>query len=511
MIRTEIVRPVGDLVRRQAAEHGDAVAVSDPSRSVRFAELDQRTSALAAALGELQVRHGQRVVLFMANSVALVEALLAVVRADAVAVCVSVASTAEELRFLVHDSTPQVVVTDPARIGLVVDCLADLPDASAPQVVVSGVGVGDRHHTLERLIATHAGADAPDGLLLDEPAWMLYTSGTTGRPKGVLLSQRNMLWVAASAWLPFLELDDDDVALNPLPLSHSYPLDMTLAVLAAGGRTHLLERFTASEIIQALRAQRATFLLCVPTTVTFLLNAVEQADLDITAFPRLRFLLSAGAVAPAAISQRVEQVLSIPLLDAYGSTEAATAIVLNAVRGGHIPGSCGVPAPGWAVRVVDFEGRDVPVGEEGELIARGPGLMLGYHQRPEETARVVHDGWYWSGDLAYQDQNGYVTISGRLKDIIIRGGENIAPAEIENVLLQFPGVVDCAATGRPDELYGEIPVAFVVKASDSHVSTQELHAWCADRLAAFKVPAEIRFVDEIAKTASGKVKRYLLQ
>ena len=380
MIRTDVVQPLGELLGRQAVAYGNRAALSDPGRSVTYAQLDARTASLAAGLASLGVRHGERVLLFMRNSVSLVEAHLATVRAEATAVCISAASTPDELQFFLQDSDPRVVVTDATRMPLVTQCLRDVAGgARVPVVVADGdVAQPGRHAAFEGLISAHSDTSAPDGLPLDAPAWMLYTSGTTGRPKGVLLSQRSMLWVVAAAWLPFLELSSDDVALSPLPLSHSYPLDVTLALLAAGGRTHLLERFTTPEVMAALGREQATLLLCVPTTITFLLNAVEDAGFQPDAFPALRFLLTAGAVVPAAVVQRAERRLGIPVLDAYGSTEASTAIVLNGVRGGRIPGSCGVAAPGWAGRLVDpITGPDLPVGEEGELIARGAGVMLG--------------------------------------------------------------------------------------------------------------------------------------
>ncbi|HCU92760.1 MAG TPA: long-chain fatty acid--CoA ligase [Actinobacteria bacterium] len=513
MIRTDVVQPLGELLGRQAVAYGNRAALSDPGRSVTYAQLDARTASLAAGLASLGVRHGERVLLFMRNSVSLVEAHLATVRAEATAVCISAASTPDELQFFLQDSDPRVVVTDATRMPLVTQCLRDVAGgARVPVVVADGdVAQPGRHAAFEGLISAHSDTSAPDGLPLDAPAWMLYTSGTTGRPKGVLLSQRSMLWVVAAAWLPFLELSSDDVALSPLPLSHSYPLDVTLALLAAGGRTHLLERFTTPEVMAALGREQATLLLCVPTTITFLLNAVEDAGFQPDAFPALRFLLTAGAVVPAAVVQRAERRLGVPVLDAYGSTEASTAIALNGVRGGRIPGSCGVAAPGWAVRIVGpTTGRDVPVGEEGELIARGPGVMLGYHNRPTETAQTLRDGWYRTGDLARQDRNSYITISGRVKDIIIRGGENIAPAEIENVLMHHSAVVDCAVVGRPDDVYGEVPAAYVVRAPEATVTADELMSWCAGRLARFKVPASVHFIEEIQKTASGKVKRHLL-
>lgn len=513
MIHTEVIRPVAELLAARATPHGSRAAVSDAEATVSYARLQTRTAALGGALAGLGVRRGDRVLLLMANSVALVECYLAVVRAEGIGVCLNPASSPDEVAFVLADCQPRVVIADMERAELVAGCLGRSgPDPDRPLLVRAGDGEpAPGWRSLQELVEGRPAQAAPDGLPLDEPAWMLYTSGTTGRPKGVLLTQRGMLWVVASAWLPFLELTAEDTVLNPLPLSHSYPFDLLLATLAAGGRHHVMTRFSPARVLRELREQRASVLLCVPTTVSYLLNAARQADLPAPPFPALRMVITAGAVAAPALSERVERELGVPLIDAYGSTEASTAILLNSARGTRIPGSCGVPAPGWAVRIVDpVTSADLAPGEEGELIARGPGIMLGYYNRPDETAATLRDGWYRSGDLARQDRNGYVTISGRLKDVIIRGGENVTPAEIEQVALRHPGVADCAVAGRADEVLGEVPVLFVVPAAGATVRPEAVREWCADSLPPFKVPDEVRFLREIPKTASGKIKRHLL-
>ena len=512
MIHTRVICPLHELLAARAATNASRPAVSDAATTLSYARLNARTAALAAGLADRLQQWGARVLLLMANGVPLVECYLAVVRAEAIGVCLNAASSPEEVEFVLADCRPAVVIADAQRAPVVRDCLRRLgSELNPPSLILAGPGPLPPGWTPLDGLAERQPAVPLDGLPLDDPAWMLYTSGTTGRPKGVLLTQRGMLWVVAAAWLPFLELSGNDIVVNPLPLSHSYPFDLALATLAVGGHHHVMTRFSLTDVVRTLRDLRASVLLCVPTTVTYLLNHVRDAGLPARPFPGLRCLITAGGVAAPVLSERVERELGVPLIDAYGSTEASTAIVLNSVRGTRIPGSCGVPAPGWAVRVVDPDsGVDVPPEAEGELIARGPGVMLGYHNRPEETAAVLRNGWYWSGDLARQDRNGYVTISGRVKDVIIRGGENIAPAEIERVALRHPDVADCAVAGRPDEVFGEVPILFVVPVDGATVRSEEIRQWCADMLPPFKVPAEVRTLAEIPKTASGKVKRHLL-
>lgn len=507
MIVSDVIRPVHELLATQASAHPTRPALSDADDELTYAELEARTASVASRLTDLGVRRGDRVLLLVPNRVALVVWYLAVVRAEGIAVGVNAALGAEELAFILSDSDPVVVVVDDQHASLVERCVRD---ATATPILLGAEDQGGA--AAGPSAASGSSAAPPDGLELDAPAWMLYTSGTTGRPKGVLLSQRSMLWVVAAAWLPFLELTSEDVAVNPLPLFHSYPLDMVLATLAVGAHHHIVERFQVDTVIAALRELSATVLLCVPTTLRYLLNGLPAGEPSQGApFPALRVVVSAGARPAPALFVEAEQRLEVPVVDAYGSTEASTAVVLNSIRGTRIPGSCGVPAPGWAVRIVDPATRDdVPVGEEGELIARGPGVMLGYHNNPAETAATLRHGWYWTGDLARQDRNGYITITGRLKELIIRGGENIAPAEIEAVALRHPAVADCAVAGRPHETLGEVPVLFVAGRDGMAVAEEDMQQWCAASLPPFKVPAQVVFRDEIPRTASGKVQRHLL-
>ncbi len=491
MLHVETIRPLPELLRASAERHGDRPALSDRGRRVSHQELDLRSRRLGGRLRGLGVRDGDVVLLLLPTGVGLVEGYLAAVRAHAVAACVNVVTTVDELAFALDDCRPRAVVTDAARAPLLASAVAATGRAG-PAILLDGGE--DRAGPVP---------DPPDDLPLDDPAFLLYTSGTTGRPKGVLLTQRGMLWVAAAAWLPALGLTGADRLLVPLPLAHSYPLDITLAALAVGARVHLPERFSPADTAAVLRAEGTTVLVGVPTTFAYLLEA------GVPAGGSLRLGVSAGALLAPALRARVEEHFGIPVVDAYGATETSTVIAMTEPGGGAPAGSCGLPAPGVAVRVVDpATGADVAPGREGELIVRGPGVMLGYHERPAETAGALREGWYRTGDLARQDRNAFLTITGRVKDIIVRGGENIAPADIERVVGEHPAVADCAVAARPDRLLGEVPVLYAVPRPGSDPG--DLLAWCRDRLPPFKVPAEAHLVPAIPRTASGKVRRHLL-
>ena len=343
------------------------------------------------------------------------------------------------------------------------------------------------------------------------PAYIIYTSGTTGRAKGVLLTVHGMLWVVAACWAPVTGLSDKDFVLSPLPLFHSYALNLSvLGILATGASEHIMERFSTGEAVKLLKSGEFTYFPGVPTMFHYLLQATrDEAGLK---FPNLRLCVSAGAIMPATLNREFEERFGIPLLDGYGITETSTMVTMNWPTGGRVLGSCGIPVPGLAVRIVDPAKRhDLPAGQEGELIVRGPNVMPGYHNKPEETANALRDGWYCTGDLAKADANGFLTITGRLKELIIRGGQNIAPAEIEEVVCKFAPVLDCAVVGIPHEHLGEVPALFVVPRAGQSVEAEAVLTHCRQSLSAYKIPHVVHTVKEIPRTGSGKIIRYKLR
>jgi long-chain acyl-CoA synthetase len=241
----------------------------------------------------------------------------------------------------------------------------------------------------------------------------------------------------------------------------------------------------------------------------YLLQAT-RAEKDVR-FPNLRLCASAGAIMPATLNREFETHLGVMLLDGYGITETSTMVTMNWPTGRRVLGSCGVAVPGSAVRIVDANGRDVEGNQEGELVVRGPHVMPGYHNKPEETRNALRAGWYHTGDLARSDENGFLTITGRLKELIIRGGQNIAPAEIEEVVNTFEAVLDCAVVGIAHEYLGEVPALFIVPRPGKTVESEAVLAHCRSQLSAYKVPHVVHLIAEIPRTGSGKIIRYKLR
>lgn len=495
MIRTDLIAPIGVLIGRQANERPEAVAFADRTRAVSYGALAERTARLAGFLQANGVLPGQSVALFLPHGVNWVEACFAILRAGAVVVPISTDSTDSEVAYRLEDAS----------------CVAAF--ANADQAVrLVGVatmilcGSGD-FESIAGGPLVQVPVDPSD---IDQPSFIVYTSGTTGQAKGVLLSLRGMLWVTAACWVPIAGLNQDDYILNPLPLYHSYALNLSVvSVLATGAREYILERFSTSEILRLLETERFTLMPGVPTMFRFLLDSAKSSGK--TTLSQMRVCLSAGAVLAGSLNQDFEDWFGVKLLDGYGITETSTMVTLNWPSGTRIMGSCGLAVPGLAVRIVDPEDRDAETGQQGELIVRGPNVMLGYHRKPAETAAALKDGWYRTGDLARYDASGYLTITGRLKEIIIRGGQNISPVEVEEIVATHPSVADCAVVGIAHEFLGEVPVAFVVGRSGGQPDIAVLLEHCRSRLSAYKVPQAIHIVAEIPRTGSGKAMRFRLR
>ncbi|WP_405835440.1 type I polyketide synthase [Streptomyces sp. NBC_01518] len=514
-MRPDLITPLPVILRENAVRFPDKIAFEDDRHAVTYGELEARTRRLAGHLAGLGVRRGDRVALCLGNSVAMVESYLAVVRAGGIGVPVNPQASPAETAYLLADSGVVFAFTGSAHAETFLR-LVPRGTREVSVVVAGGFGAGtSAGHTpvpgaaaYEDLAVTEPVTQAPDDLGLDEVAWMFYTSGTTGRPKGVLSTQRNCLYSVASCYIPVPGLSEHDRVLWPLPLFHSLShIACVLSVTVAGATARIMDGSSADDILTALREDRSTFLAGVPTTYHHLVTAARRTGLSL---PDLRIGLVGGAVTGPGLRHSFEESFGVPLVDAYGSTETCGAITINPPDGDVVEGSCGLPVPGVGVRIVDPRtGRDVPVGQEGEVWVSGPNVMVGYHNSPEATAEAVQDGWFHTGDLARRDEAGYFTICGRLKDLVIRGGENIHPDEIEAVLRGAEGVADAGVAGMPHETLGEVPVAWVVPGPDG-IDLARLLAHCRAVLSVHKLPERIHETRTIPRTASGKIVRRLL-
>jgi oxalate---CoA ligase len=474
--------PGETLAALLASAAPDSPAVVCPEdESVRsYAQLGEAAAGVATLLAEAGVGRGDRVALVLPNGPEIVEALFGIALLGAMAAPLNPAYTVDEYSFYLTDLDPKLLLVPPG----------EYPNARA--------GAGPSV-TVTELDAIPEGS-VPERAEPDDVALLLHTSGTTSRPKQVPLRQRNLVYSARSIARGY-ELRPDDVSYCAMPLFHVHGLvASTLAALASGGRVVIPRRYTSHGFWTQAREQSVTWFSAGPTTHQMALEARDGAPAPET----LRFARSCSSALSPELMQRAEDAYGVPVLEAYGMTEASHQMTSNPLPPAErLPGSVGVPA-GAEIRIVDGEGRDVPAGAAGEVAIRGPGVTSGYLNNDEANAESFFDGWFRTGDRGVL-RDGYLFLEGRLKEMILRGGENISPYEIEAVLLAHPAVADAVCFGIEDDKYGEVVGAAV--ALDGAAEPAGLQAHCREHLASFKIPTVITILEEIPRTPTGKVQR----
>jgi fatty-acyl-CoA synthase len=486
---------------RHALMQPGATALRYLGRTITWAELQQRVNALAGALGSRGVGFGDRVLILMLNRPEFVESFLAVNKLGAIAVPVNFRMTAPEIAYLVADCEARLVITE-SVLADVATAVRDL-DSTLSTVIVAGSASDDGVLGYEDVVAE---GDQPEPVDIpnDAPALIMYTSGTTGRPKGAVLTHVNLQGQAMTFLFTNGADINNDVGFICVPLFHIAGIGNMIIGLLLGLPTVIypLGAFDPGELLDVLEAEKVTSIFLVPAQWQAVCAAQSANPRDL----RLR-VLSWGA-APASdtlLRQMSDTFPGTQILAAFGQTEMSpvTCMLLgqDAIRK---LGSVGKVIPTVAARVVDDEMNDVPVGEVGEIVYRAPTLMAGYWNNPEATAEAFAGGWFHSGDLVRQDDEGYVWVVDRKKDMIISGGENIYCAEVENVLAGHPAIIEVAVIGRPDARWGEVPVA-VAAVAETPVTLADLDEFLTGRLARYKHPKGLEIVDALPRNPAGKV------
>lgn len=491
---------VAQNLERSALLFPGAPALEFEGRVWSYRELEAEVSRAAHALEAMEVRPGDRVALFLPNVPGFCVVYLAAQKVGAVAVSLGSMLRTEELRFALEDSGAAVLFTTAAL----------LPEAAPLRHLVRHLLLCEGDAPGE---ATLAGATSalPAEYRAREmdpeaPAALLYTSGTTGRQKGAVLSHGNVVSNYHATRHCVGSRPGDRHALF-LPLFHCFGQNFILnAALASGGTVLLHRRFDPEATPAALAEQRVTHLYAVPTIYILLLNA----GLSPERLPTVRYCFSAAATMPVEVARRWEEVFGLAVHEGYGLTETSPFAAYNH-EFAHRPGSIGTPVENVEMRVVDADDREVADGEWGEICIRGPNVMLGYWNRPADSAEALRGGWFHSGDIGYRSPDGYFYLVDRVKDMINAAGFKVWPREVEEVLYQHPSIRECAVVGLADEIRGETVAAFIVARSDCALTPSEVEAFCRERMAAYKVPRRIELVDSIPKSATGKVLKRMLR
>ena len=471
---------------------GEYVSLAFEGREWTNVEQQCGANRFAHALRRLGLRVGDRVVVLLPNCPEVLQAYAGILKAGGVIVPVVFLLGADEVRHILADSEARVVVTAPAFL--------DKVEGFAGTIVLVGEGTG---RGWDELIAgeskTFGSVDRAD----DDLAVILYTAGTTGHPKGVALTHANLASNARAA-ASLYELDRTSWALMVLPLSHSYGLTVMNAGNILGTKGVLLRWFNPDGVLEAIQHYRVESMSAVPTMLVYLLNYPDAARFDTSS---MRLWGSGAAPLPLEIVEPFERKFGGRILEGYGLTEASPVVSAHRLSGARKLGSVGQALPGVAVAILDDGDRPLPPGELGEVCVQGPNVMQGYYRLPEETARTLRNGWLHTGDVGRLDADGYLYIVERKKDLIIRGGFNIYPREVEEVLYAHPAVAEAAVVGVADVLMGEEVLAFVALKSGAATDAGALIGFCQERLARYKCPRQIRFVDALPKSPIGKILR----
>ncbi len=493
-------------LERRADINPGKPALIDGERVVSYRVLRDRVAAVAGGMQARGVRRGDRVGVLSINRAEYIEVLFASARLGAIVVPLNWRLTPPELAFQVGDSQPKMLFVDP-ELRPLAEGLRREPEARTLESYVAFDGDDPAIPWAQayRALADHA--EAPAAGCYDDPLLIMYTSGTTGRPKGAILTQGTQLWNCINIGTA-VSLVAADVTLNVLPMFHVGGIGLfTLPTLHLGATAVLQRKFDPEGAVRLIAKHGVTAMFGVPAVYLMLLqsDAFQRVDLRGTRFS------SGGAPCPLPI---IESFRNRGLLfqQGYGLTETApTCLIIPAADAFRKAGSAGKAAVHAEVRVVDDEGRDVPPEAIGEVWTRGPNLFSGYWQRPDATAEAFSGDWFKTGDLARIDAEGFVYIVDRKKDMIISGGENIYPAEVEDVLYRHPAVADATVIGVPHERWGEAPKAIVVTKPGAVLSADDLIQFCQDKLARYKIPQTVEFVDTLPRNAAGKVLKRLVR
>ncbi|MGI8743720.1 MAG: acyl-CoA synthetase [Bryobacteraceae bacterium] len=480
-----------DWLARHALYSPDKIAVIEiaSGRRVSYAEFNAEANRVCRYLRDRGVRPGDRVSVLLPSCAELLFVLFGTTKLGGIFVPLNHKLAAPEIAQIVADAQPGVVFYDPefehlAQVGWV-------PIETAMQAWTT-------------MPATDIGRLSGD---LEAPQMLLYTSGTTGKPKGVVISHRHVLWNAINTSLRMLM--PAGIALVHTPMFYTGGLNVfTLPAFFLGATVAILKTFAADEVLREVERLKITALFAVPTQLLMMADspAFHTADLS-----GLRYIISGGAPCPVSLIQRwIDR--GITLRQGFGLTEVGpNCFALDARDALRKAGSIGFPNFSVEARIVDEEGRDVPPSDVGELILRTPAMCSGYWNNPGQTAAAIRDGWFHTGDLARCDAEGYFYIVDRKKDMFISGGENVYPAEIENLLRTHPKVADAAVVGMPHPKWGETGCAVIVLRPDEGITGTELLAFCAGKIAKFKIPKLLVFLDELPRTVSGKVRKQELK
>ncbi len=500
------IKDVGGIVRYHAKKQPNALSLVLGDRTLTWAQLLSRSAQVAQGLRRAGVKSQDRVAFLDKNGIEHFEVFYGCALLNAVSVDVNWRLAAPEVLFIVNDSQAEVLIVGQEFVPILDAIVGELTRVKT--IIV--IGGHPSHNGYEQWVNAQSATDPKAPTKSSDVAFQLYSSGTTGRPKGVMLTNDNyfaLLPAAQKIWL----MSEKTINLVAMPLFHIGGGGWATAAQYCGARSIIMRDINPAEIVAWIEKYRITHAFMVPALLQF---ALAMPNIGTTDFSSLELIVYGASPISEAILEGSIKAFKCPYMQVYGLTETTGVVTvldpkdhdLTSAKKGRLR-SCGKPFTGIELRIVDSDtAKDVPLGEVGEIWIRSRQVMKGYWNMPEETAKsIVKGGWFRSGDAGYFDKDGYVYIFDRVKDMIVSGGENVYPAEVENALMAHPAIADVAVIGVPDEKWGEVPMALVVRKPDTQVTESEILAFARERLAGFKTPKTVGWIDALPRNPSGKI------
>ena len=506
------VGDVASIVRNNLAKQPNAISLVLGEKTLTWAQLNSRAAQVAQGLRRAGVKSQDRVAFLDKNGIEHFEVFYGCAMLNAVSVDVNWRLAGPEVAYIVNDSEAEVFIVGQEFVPILDAIIKDLTKIKT--VIV--IGGHPSHNDYERWVSAQSAVDPKVATKPSDIAFQLYSSGTTGRPKGVMLTNDNffaLLPAAREVW----GMSENTVNLVAMPLFHIGGGGWATAGQFAGARSIIMRDVDPAAMLTLIEKQRITHGFVVPALLQF---ALIMPNIGTTDFSSLELIAYGASPISEAVLEGSIKAFKCPFMQVYGLTETTGVVTvlgpedhdLSSANKGRLR-SCGKPFTGIELRIVDSDTtKDVPVGDVGEIWIRSRQVMKGYWNMPEETAKsIVKGGWFRSGDAGYFDKDGYVYIFDRVKDMIVSGGENVYPAEVENALMAHPAIADVAVIGVPDEKWGEVPMALVVRKPDTTVTEQEIISFARERLAGFKTPKTVGWIDALPRNPSGKILKKILR
>ncbi|MBI4187023.1 MAG: AMP-binding protein [Chloroflexi bacterium] len=498
------MKDLKQLLEEAAGKYQDKAAVVLGHGGLSYAGLDEVSNKVANALLSIGVKRGDRVATLLANSLEFITIFFGIVKIGAVAVPLTNRYKLDEVASILGIAQPKVLAGESSCLEYLAPILPGFKYLK--RVIAVGPGHDDQFLDYDDMVAGSPAHPVTTRLEPEDTALIAFTSGPTTQPRGAMITHRSLVMEAAISARGFQQTAEDIEMLFALPLHHMFGLaGLLLTALSQGSTVIMVPGFSLSHLLEAIERERATIFMGVPYVHALLVDLAEKEGIanDLSS---LRLCGSAGAPLSTDLARRFKKHFGLDLIDFFGQTEAICHVTCPPLDGTGKPGSVGKALPGWEIKVIDDDDREMAPNEPGEIVLRGP-IMRGYYNDPRATAAAIKGGWLHTGDIGSLDEDGYLYIVGRKKDMIIVKGQNIHPCDIEAVLQDHPQIAEAAVVGAPDTLRGEVVVAFVRLREGEAATAEDIRHFCRDHMANFKLPRQVIFVDSLPKTAAGKIDR----